>query len=420
MNRVIEVGKKGNWKKRQSVMSQAEAINSRVEIIQALIPLGLRAVEDALQYEVEELAGSRYSRYGKVPGNVRWAKQKTFVYLGDCKMPIRAPRVRNRYRNEEVGLETLARMHQPQELDEKLFRKVIGGLSCRDYEDCAVTTPRAFGLSGSTVSRRYIKATSRKLKEFMERRLAGYEFVALFMDGKTFADDEIVIAVGITLQGDKVILGFVQTGTENEGVCSDFLRGLVKRGFSYEQGLFVVIDGAKGIRSAIEKVFGEKAVVQRCQWHKRENVVKYLPKALQPEMRRKLQGAYENENYRDAKSELLKIRTELEKINKSAANSLEEGFEETLTLHKLGLFKELSSSFKTANIVESIQSQLEQRTGKVDYWKNSDQKQRWVAAALLEIEKRLIKVKGHVHLPRLMEALKAEITGKSTEERRAA
>lgn len=420
MKRIMEIGRKGNRRSWGSAMKAVEAINPRVEIIQALIPLGLKAVEEALQKEVRYLAGSRYSRYGKEHGNVRWARQKSFVYLGDCKVPIRAPRVRNWIKNNEISLETLERLQEPKEMDEKLLKRVLGGLSCRNYEDCAETVPRAFGLSASTVSRRYINATSKKLKELLQRSLSPYDFVAIFIDGKTFADDEIVIAVGVTIKGEKVILGFVQTGTENESVCSSFLRELVERGLSYEQGLLVVIDGAKGIRKAVQNVFGESGVVMRCQWHKRENVVKYLPKSQQALMRRKLQAAYERERYEDAKDDLQKIRSELEKINKSALNSLDEGFEETLTLHKLGLFRELNLSFKTANVVESIQSQLEQKTGKVDYWKNSDQKQRWVATALLAIEKRLKKVKGYIHLPQLREALKTEIARKVKEERKAA
>lgn len=114
----------------------------------------------------------------------------------------------------------------------------------------------------------------------MERDLSGYDFVALFIDGKSFAQDEMIIALGVTLSGEKVILGFIQAATEKEGVVKDFLHGLIERGLHIEQGLLCIIDGAKGIRSAIQKVFGERALVQRCQWHKRENVVDYLPKHL--------------------------------------------------------------------------------------------------------------------------------------------
>jgi hypothetical protein len=98
---------------------------------------------------------------------------------------------------------------------------------------------------------------------------------------------------------------------------------------------------------------------------------------------------------------LLHIRTELKQINQSAVASLDEGFEETLTLHRLGLFKELGINLKTTNRLESINAQVERMTRKVSRWRNSDQRQRWLASALLEIEPRLRKIKGYRHLPQL-------------------
>ena len=230
--------------------------------------------------------------------------------------------------------------------------------------------------------------------------------VVLILDGKRFASDELVIAVGVTVKGEKVILGLVQTATENERSCSDFLRELVDRGLKHKDGLLVVIDGSKGLRKAVEMVLGDSAVVQRCQWHKRENVMAYLPKPQQETMRRKLQAAYERPTYEAAKGALLKLKGELKLMNQSAVRSLEEGFEETLTLHHLGLFEELGTSLKTTNLIESINAGLGQRTDKVDRWRNSDQKQRWVASALLDIERGLRKIKGYRHLPRLKEVLK--------------
>ena len=97
-------------------------------------------------------------------------------------------------------------------------------------------------------------------------------------------------------------------------------------------GLLVVIDGSKGFRVAVRKVFGKRALVQRCQWHKRENIVSYLPKKDQAYWRKRLQKAYERPSYNEARQELLRIRSKLAIINESAVRSLDEGFEETLTL----------------------------------------------------------------------------------------
>jgi transposase-like protein len=262
------------------------------------------------------------------------------------------------------------------------------------------------GLSASSISRRFTEVSAGRLKGLMERDLTGYDVVALFMDGKSFAEDEMILALGVTLEGEKVILGLIQAGTENEGVIKAFLNDLLGRGLNIEEGILCVIDGAKGIRSAIRKVFAGKALVQRCQWHKRENVVDYLPKTHQSSWRRRLQQAYEKPTYEEACTALQRLKPELKLLNVSALSSLEEGMEETLTLHRLGLLAELGVSFKTTNCIESVMAQVGQYTDKVDHWRNSSQKQRWVATALLEIEPRLRRVKGYRILWKLREALK--------------
>jgi len=418
MKRVFRLQGKGNMKdiglRGVGAYPQVEDLNAKVALIQALIPLGLQAVQDLLEEEVTQLAGPRYARTGGQPGLVRWSQQGGSVYLADQKLPLPVPRVRNLPRNTEVPLTTYQRLREPRQADLGLFRKVLLGLSCRDYAACAEAVPAAFGLSPSTVSRRFIRASARKLHAFLTRRLDGYELVALFLDGKSFAEDEMVVALGVTLTGEKVLLGFVQTATENEPVCAAFLRELVERGLRYQPGLLCVIDGAKGLRKALQTVFGSHAVVQRCQWHKRENVVAYLPKGHQAAWRRKLQQAYERPRYAEAKAALLRCRQELRLLNESAVASLDEGFEETLTLHRLGVFGVLGTSLKTTNCLESINALVGQRTDKVDHWRTSDQKQRWLAAALVDIEPRLRRIKAYRSLPLLRAAFQAEIREKET------
>jgi len=383
----------------------AAGLNGRVELIQALIPLGLEAVEDVLQQEVTALAGERYARGGGQPGCARWGRQTGSVYLADHKVSVAVPRVRDRVREQEVPLVSYQALREPRRAEEAALRKILKGLSCRDYESCVEPVAEAFGLKASSLSRRFKRASAWKLQELRERDLSSYDIVAVFLDGKTFGEDQMVIALGVTLEGNKVILGFVQTATENEAVCSTFLRELMERGLKIDQGLLCVIDGAKGLRKAVDNVFAQKAAVQRCTWHKRENVVRYLATNLQPTFRRKLQAAYEKPTYVQAKASLMKVRSELSPINESAVASLEEGLEDTLTLHRLGLFQELGESFKTTNCLENLNSLVGQRTDKVDCWKNAEQKHRWLATTLLDIEPRLRKVRGHRQLVRLRAAL---------------
>ncbi len=387
-----------------------ENVETRVALIQALIPIALQSVTELLQQEVEELVGPRYGRgKGKDRENYRWGNQSGSVYLGEQKLPVEVPRVRNLTTGKEVTLEPYKKLQSPAQLDEKLLLKVLYGLSCHQYEKVALTVPESFGLSASSTSRRFIKASTRKLKELDQRRLEKYDFVTLILDGKSLAEQQVLIAVGVTVDGQKVILGFEQTATENAKVCNQFLQRLVERGLFYQQGLLFVIDGAKGLRKAIKDVFGDYAAVQRCQWHKRENVVAYLAKSEQKRFRSMLQQAYEQPTYNKAKQTLSNIRAELKLLNESAVRSLDEGLEETLTLHRLGVFQELGISLKTTNCLESINSQVARLTGRITYWKNSNQRHRWVASALLEIEKGLRKVKGYRQLPMLRKALQREL-----------
>ena len=381
-----------------------------VAMIQALIPLGLRAVEDALVREVTALAGVRYARADGHPDVVRWGHQAGSVFLADQKLALQVPRVRNLAAAQEVPLPTYQQLQTPRALDAGLFRRVLGGLSTRDYAHAADAVPEAFGLAKSSVSRRFLRASARELQQLQERRLDDAVWLVLVLDGKTFAADQLVIALGVTTTGEKRILGLIQTATENKRVCASFLRELVERGVAPTGRLLVVLDGAKGLRAAVADVFGTRAEVQRCQWHKRENVVRYLPKGEQVLWRRKLQAAYAHPTYAAAKRALARLQEELAVRNASAAASLAEGLEETLTLHRLGVFPDVGTSFKTTNLIESVMARVEERTARVDHWRTSDQKLRWCAAALWAIEAQFRRVKGCDKLPLLVNALGAKIT----------
>ena len=378
-------------------------------MIQALIPLGLRAVEEALQQEVRALAGTRYARADGHPGISRWGTQPGSIFLADQKLPIVVPRVRDRQARCEVPLTTYQQLQTPRTHDVGLFRRVLGGLSCREYEAAAEAVPEAFGLARSSVSRRFIRASAHELRRLQERRLDDAEWLVLVLDGKTFAGDQLVVALGVTTTGEKRILGLVQTASENKRVLAAFLRELGERGFPLDRPLLVVLDGAKGLRAAVREVCGD-VPVQRCQWHKRENVVSYLAKRDQPTWRRKLQAAYAHPTYAAATRALDRLHRELRLLNASAAASLEEGLEETLTLHRLGVFPALGVSFKTTNLIESVMARLEAKTRRVTRWRTSDQKLRWCASALWAAERQFRRVKGHRHLPLLQQALQATLS----------
>lgn len=418
MKRVLEVGRDVKAKKTKARRDKVKelmgvdlgetAMGLKLQLIQELIPLALIHVGEVLKEEVRALAGQRYQRDGD-NGYVRWSRQWGSIYLGDQKVPVLYQRVRDKRNRKEIELNVYRALQEPRDIDEGLLGRILLGLSCRDYRGCSQMIPETFGLSASTVSRRFIKAGCRKLKELKRRRLDDLDVVGIVIDGKTFHRDEMIIALGVTTGGHKVILGFIQAATENASVCKDFLNDLLDRGLRIEDGVLCVMDGSKGLRKAVERVFGGHALIQRCQWHKRENVVSYLAKEQQETFRRKLQKAYQEPTYEKAKAALMKVKKELSLINESAVRSLEEGLDETLTLHRLGVFEKLGKSLKTSNSIESVMSLIEQRTQKVDYRKNSNQKQRWLATALLEIESRLNRIRGYTHLPELRTAIQREL-----------
>ncbi len=396
-------------------------VETKVECIQALIPLGLMRIRELLEDEVRTLAGIRYARkaaaqlpgyrHGSNPGSVRLAGQRH---------PCKIPRIQSVEGGGEIPLESLAHLRGTGQLAEVLLKRVLYGISCRNYEAAAAAVPGAIGLSSSTVSRNFTQASAKQLKGLQERDLRELDLLAIFLDGKTFAEMTMVVAVGVTLTGEKHVLGFVETGTENEPVLTSFLRELEERGLTSSQGLLFIIDGGKGLRAAVRQAFGTSALVQRCQWHKRENVVRHLPKGEQATWRRRLQRAYQRPTYVEARAALTRLQAELEDRNQSAARSLAEGLEETLTLHRLGVLALFGLSFKTTNCLESINALVEERCAKVDRWTNSNQRQRWLATAWLDIEPRLRRVKGYRHLSKLREALQRDLNMEKTASKKVA
>ena len=406
--RSVRKRKKGRTLGAVDVINRAEyaelEVEAKVELIRSLVPLGLMHIEELLDEEVTALAGERYARKAPSVGGRRHGSNPGTVGLAGQRVPIRVPRLRH-VAGSEIPLRSYEALHGERAVNDLLLRRVLYGISCRNYEAAA----EAIGLSGSTVSRAFIQASATKLRELQERDLSGEDVVALVLDGKTFAEATMVVALGITMTGDKRFLGVVETDTENEKVVTPFLRSLVERGLDVSQGLLVIVDGGKGLRAAVRKAFRHRALVQRCQWHTRENVVSYVAKREQPVWRQRLQHADNRPEYDEALAALQSLQHELEDRNQSAAGSLAEGLDETLTLHRLGVYGLLGRSLKTTNGLESINALIEERCAKVDHWQNSSQRQRWLATALLDIEPRLRKVMGYRHLPRLRDALKREL-----------
>src|SRR3990172_4507855 len=270
-------------------------VDSKVEMIRALVPLGLMHVHEVLDDEVKALAGERYARKEDLERGRRHGTNPGTVGLAGQRVPIRVPRVRS-LAGGEIPLRSYEALSEGGEVNELLLKRVLYGISCRNYESAAEAIPGAIGLASSTGSRGFVQASAAQLQE---RDLSGEDVVAMVLNGKTFAEATMVVALGITISGEKRFLGFVETDTENEQVLTPFLRSLLERGLDISQGLLVIVDVGKRLRAAVNKAFRHRALVQRCQWHKRENVVSYLSKGEQVSWRKRLQRAYNRPVYQD-------------------------------------------------------------------------------------------------------------------------
>jgi len=363
-----------------------------------------------LQDEVVQKAGEKYARAKPFDGQFsRWGYNPVSVRIGEEKVKMEIPRLYDNKAEETVGLANYQKLKEIELPSEQLLKKIILGLSEHDYKTVTQQAIESFGLSQSSVSRAFMEQSSKTLEDFEQRDLSHYDFVALLIDGKHLLKEQVVIALGVTRKGDKVPLGFIQTTTENAKAVKGLLQDLLARNFQFDEGLLAIIDGAKGLSKAIKEVFGEFVVIQRCQWHKREDVVSYLNKEEEERYRGKLQRAYLEPDYQTARSKLLEIKEELKQINRNAANSLQEGLEETLTLHKLGLIEELGVSLTTTNIIENLNSQLNKYLGRIKRWVNPEMQARWVAVALVEVGKKMRRINNYKKLYLLRTALKTEL-----------
>jgi len=381
-------------------------VNISVEDIMRDASAGLEHIaEEAGLSVVSLLMDGERQRLLEAGRGYRHGGQPGYICLNGRKVAVESLRSRNR-KGREVPLETYKAFQGKGELPRRAFGDMIRGVSTRDYKAGVTGFMRGYGISKSAVSRNFIVAAEKHLQELMERRIDAIDPVAIFIDGKGFGDILLVVAIGVDRHGTKHTLGLWQGATENAAVCEGLLNDLIKRGLDPQKRYLFIIDGAKALKKAIGKVFGGLALTQRCQEHKKRNVTEHLPDSLQPEFRRKLNAAYAMTGYADAKNALYSCVRELEHINPSAARSLEEGLEETLTLHRLGVSEKLRESLRTTNCIESAFSSVGYRTSRVKRWRDGAQTQRWAASALLFAEERWHRVSGWRYMPDLRAALR--------------
>lgn len=368
---------------------------------------GMELMRLAVQEE-RDMVTEGPARLGRKHGG-----QPGFVYWNGRKVPFANMRVRS-LGDEEVKLQSYAKFQEDGNNGRLALRDMMRGVSTRDYAEGVEGFRRGYGMARSSVSRGFIRASEAKLTELMERDLSKLDLVALFMDGVGFQGYLQVVAMGVDTEGRKHALGLWQGATENQVVCQALLDDLIRRGLDPEKRYLFVVDGGKGLRAAIQKTFGKRGEVQRCQEHKKRNVTGHLPKPHQAEFRRKMTAAYGMTEYAQAKTALESCARELERLNPSAAASLREGMEETLTMHRLGVPALLRVSLSTTNPMESPFATVRERTWRVRRWQGGEHVQRWAAAALLRAEQKWHRLRGSAQMNALAEALRRRENGQES------
>lgn len=376
----------------------------QVNLAQELRGLGLEVMQAVMEFEISSIAGAkgkhddsrRYSRWGHNPGS---------VVIDGAKVRSHIPRVVEEASRKSYRLRSYGLFRQTGEAVKRAYRDLIRGVSTRRFAEGIEAFIRGHGISASSVSRKMVKATAKKVEELFSRSLAELELAVLMLDGVDVGGHAVVIALGIDTKGIKHILGLRQGATENTAVAKGLLEELVERRLALDRTMLVVIDGAKALRKAVTDVLGEKTPVQRCTVHKKRNVLGHLSKSDQAWVSGRMTQAYNEKDEARARKQLLKLAEELETINPSAAKSLLEGLDETLTVQRLGLPEELRRSLHSTNIIESANNGVRDRSRNVKRWRDGVQVERWTAASLLETEKKFRRIKGYKHMLVLIAAL---------------
>src|ERR1017187_225590 len=374
---------------------------------------GLSLMNLVMEEEVRHLAGERHQQHPARRAH-RWGKESGYCVVDGQKVPIQRTRLRTQENREQrLGIYELFQRSGP--MEHAVWDKLMRGLSTRNYGAVVKDFHEAYGVEKSAVSDNFIAASREKLLELMERPLGELRLCAVLIDGTPFRDRQMIVALGIDSDGRKTVLGLREGASENATVVSELLSDLAARGLDFSVPRLYVLDGGKAL-AAVRRHAGEAALIQRCQVHKRLNVIDHLPEEHKPAVKKKLQNAYAMTEYADAKRALERLHRELMELNPSAARSLEEGVEETLTVHRLRVPSQLRRTLASTNVIESAFSIVETVCRNVKRWRAGDHIERWVGSGLLVAERQFRKVQGYREIPALLTALATAVSKKTVVE----
>jgi transposase-like protein len=380
----------------------------RRTLLDTVITTGTVEAIRMLEQQRETLCGPKHAqdaerqayRHGHCPGS---------LVMGGRRVTLPRPRVRS-LEGRELDLPAWKQWSDEDPLEERALTQMLLGVSTRGYASSLEPLPAPLperGKSRSAVSRRFVRRTQKRLADLLRRDLSGVKLAVLMIDGIHFEEHVVLAALGIDESGHKHVLGLWEGATENARACKGLLEDMVGRGLVVDGALLVVIDGAKALYKAVKDVFAKRALVQRCQEHKKRNAADQLPESLRPSVRRAMNEAYESSDPKRALRLLENLAARLEAEHPGAAASLREGLAETLTVIELGLTGWLRLTLRTTNPIDNLFGSVRKVSHRVKRWRGGRMMLRWCAASVLDASTRFRRIKGHREMPKLLAALRA-------------
>jgi len=404
----------------QRVLPMVEVLVKAGQALHELVvSTGMQVLEALLEDDRVALCGPRGKHQGERKA-YRHGKDRGMLVLGGRKVSVRKPRVRS-IAGEEMSLPSWDELAAEDPLQRRVLEQMLVGVSTRQYERSLEDLPaplRSVASRKSSVSRRFVARTRAQVDEFLCRSVEGLDLPVLMFDGTAMGDHVLIVALGIDTEGCKHILGVREGTTESFEVCRSLLRELIERGLVVERPRLVVIDGSKGLDKALRLVFGRWIRIQRCQVHKLRNVREHLPKSRWPWVREKLRQAWlRSSSAEEAKSRLLHLAASLEVEYPSAAGSIREGIDETLTLNELELPVEaLYRTLRSTNPIENLQGRIQGTARRVKRWRSGSMVLRWAVSGMMEAEKSFRRIRGYRYLTHLDLALRNAIREETVSE----
>lgn len=385
--------------KGQFLLPIVELITGAEMAVDELIEVtGRAAVEAVLTLSAQEVAGPKHP--GKAAGEIGWyGRQQTTIPLAERKLRVEKPRLRRKGPgpDKEVAIPAYEAMLSNSRLGRRMLEILLHGVSTRNYRKILPQMAETVAVSKSNVSREFVEASEQTLKELCERRFEDKDILIVYLDGIQFGQIHVIVALGVDSQGYKHVLGVREGSSENATVVKDLLTDIVSRGLDPKRRRLFVIDGSKALRAAIDEVFGDKNPIQRCRNHKIRNVLDYLPKDRQDNVRCAMKAAFLLPAEQGI-AKLKKLSEWLAQEYPSAAESLLEGLSEMFTINRLDLPAQLRRCLASTNIIESPNAGIREKTGRVTHWRDGQMVLRWTASSLLTLEKRMRRIMGHQQL----------------------